>query len=938
VIIIQLIYNLSVLVALSVFSVFIETRFKRNELSGKLLQGILFGLTTIIGMIYPFKFAEGIIFDGRSIVISLCTLFFGPLSGIISALMAAIYRISIGGGGLLMGVFVIIESFLVGYFFYKVKNKDPEQRFTKIKLYQMGLIVHAFMLLLVILLPSKNIMDTYKAISFTVLGIYPLVTVLIGRILLDHEENVTSLKKLTESERKYQLLTEVAPVGIFRTDINGKTTYVNKRWSEISSLSFEEALQDNWMQAVHPDDKKFISADFEKALKEKRVAQNEYRFVRKDGSIAWVLGKAVPQLDSDGQIVGHIGTITDITESKNAARVIAQSERNYREIFNSTGEAIFIHEANTGKILDVNNAMLKMYGYDSKEEVINGNIGDLSADEAMYNEDVAQGYIKKTNEVDRLIFEWYARRKNGQKFWVEISLQKTEIGGKGRVLAVARDINERKNSEDALRKSEERFRNLFENNLAVMMLIDPDDQSIIDANKAAEKFYGWSISELKKMKVNQINTLSSSEIDLEINKARRLGRIHFEFKHRLADGSVRDVEIFSSKIVIEGKDYLYTIVHDITDKKSMEQKNLLLSRVIEQSSISVIITNPEAQIEYVNKGLIEKTGYSLEELLGQNPRILNSGQNPDKLYQEMWKALLSGNEWIGELLNKTKNGDLYWEKNTIFPIVNKEGVITHFVGLKEDITEKKNMLDDLIAAKDRAEHSERLKSEFLSQMSHEIRSPLNVTLNFANLLKDELENQLNDQQLDYFENIETAGKRLMRTVDLILNSSEMQVGTYEPIWTEFDIISDILLSTKSEYQNLASKKNLELKYESNIPNAIIRADKYSVYQIFVNLIDNAIKYTNKGSIAIKVEPALDNKIKITLEDTGIGMSQEYVENLFTPFMQEDRGYSRRFDGNGLGLALVKKYCDLNNAKIEVESKKDVGTKFSVYFELKSDWF
>jgi PAS domain S-box-containing protein len=440
------------------------------------------------------------------------------------------------------------------------------------------------------------------------------------------------------------------------------------------------------------------------------------------------------------------------------------------------------------------------------------------------------------------------------------------------------------------------------------------------------------------MKLNQINTLSPSQIDAEMLKARNLGRIHFEFKHRLSNGSERDVEIFASKIVIEGKDYLYSIVHDISDKRAIEQKNLLLSTVIEQSSISVIITNPDAQIEYVNKGLLERTGYSIDELLGQNPRIFSSGQNSVTLFKELWETILSGNEWRGEILNKNKSGDLYWDKATIFPIVNKDGVITHFVGLKEDITEKKKMLDDLIEAKERAEHSEKLKSEFLSQMSHEIRSPLNVTLNFASLLKEELEKQLNNQHLEYFENIEAAGKRLMRTVDLILNSSEMQVGTYEPIWTEFDIINEILLSTKNEYHNIASKKNLEFRYESNVPNAIIKGDKYSVYQIFVNLIDNAIKYTNHGYIALKVETVLDNKIKITLEDSGIGMSEEFIEILFEPFMQEDRGYSRRFDGNGLGLTLVKKYCDLNNAKIEVESKKDVGTKFSVYFELKSDWF
>ena len=198
-IIIELIYNLSVLVALSVLSGFIDVRFKRTTKTGQVFQGLLFGITAIIGMNYPFILIEGIIFDGRSIVISLCTLFFGPVSGIIASLLAFTYRNIIGGGGALMGSLVITSSFLIGFFFYHRRKKTFENNISKRHIYLFGLLVHAAMLLLVLALPSKDIINTYKVISLTVIGIYPLVTLIIGKILLDQEENQIFIEKLKES-------------------------------------------------------------------------------------------------------------------------------------------------------------------------------------------------------------------------------------------------------------------------------------------------------------------------------------------------------------------------------------------------------------------------------------------------------------------------------------------------------------------------------------------------------------------------------------------------------------------------------------------------------------------------------------------------------------------------------------------------------------------
>jgi len=254
--------------------------------------------------------------------------------------------------------------------------------------------------------------------------------------------------------------------------------------------------------------------------------------------------------------------------------------------------------------------------------------------------------------------------------------------------------------------------------------------------------------------------------------------------------------------------------------------------------------------------------------------------------------------------------------------------------LEEKVKERTKDLEktniELIAAKEKAELSDKLKTEFLNQMSHEIRSPMNAVLNFANLLKEEILEQLSPNLLECFEGIDSAGHRLIRTVDLILNVSEMQVGTYKPSFIEFDLLKDVVRKVKNENIKIIEEKGLTFNVFSAISETVIFGDNYSIYQIFVNLIENSIKYTKNGGISITVSKN-DPGIIVSIEDTGIGISEEFINVMYHSFMQEDRGISRRYEGNGLGLSLVKKYCDLNGIDISVQSEKGVGTKFTLSF-------
>lgn len=364
------------------------------------------------------------------------------------------------------------------------------------------------------------------------------------------------------------------------------------------------------------------------------------------------------------------------------------------------------------------------------------------------------------------------------------------------------------------------------------------------------------------------------------------------------------------------------------ERKRAEEDTIRLSRATIQSPASVVITDYNGTIEYVNPKFTEVTGYSLKEAVGQNPRIVKSGEHPEEFYKDMWETILSGKNWKGNFHNRKKNGELYWENAIISPIVNEDGKITHFVAIKEDITEKKKMLEELITAKEKAEASEKIKTEFLAQMSHEIRSPLNVILNFVSLIKEEVGDNANEDIQFGFESIDSSSKRIIRTIDLILNMTDLQTGAYETVIREFDAAKSLnLLAT--EYKHYAAVKNIELKQNFDFTTFNIRSDEYAFTQIFGNLIDNAIKYTKEGYVEVKALHRVDNKLIVSISDTGIGMSKEFLPKLFSTFTQEEQGYTRSYEGNGLGLALVKRYCDLINAEISVESEKGKGTTFSV---------
>ena len=296
-------------------------------------------------------------------------------------------------------------------------------------------------------------------------------------------------------------------------------------------------------------------------------------------------------------------------------------------------------------------------------------------------------------------------------------------------------------------------------------------------------------------------------------------------------------------------------------------------------------------------------------------------------------ALYKNKEFLPEYRIITSTGKTKYLKAYGQVYRDEKNKPIRMIGLNIDITDRKLMEIELEKAKEKAEQSDKLKSEFLAQMSHEIRTPVNNLLSFASLIREELEETLTEDVLESFKVMSNAGRRIIRTIDLILNMSEIQTKTYEPVYEEIDILEDILFEQRHEFKFIAKEKGLTFTIKNSAENTTIEGDRYTIGQIFNNLIDNAIKYTFKGSIEVSLYNK-NEQLLVDIKDTGIGISEEYSKNIFVPFTQEDSGYTRKYEGNGLGLALVKEYCRINFADISFVSKKEEGTTFTVGFKSK----
>ena len=370
-----------------------------------------------------------------------------------------------------------------------------------------------------------------------------------------------------------------------------------------------------------------------------------------------------------------------------------------------------------------------------------------------------------------------------------------------------------------------------------------------------------------------------------------------------------------------------------------------LSQATDQSPGMVLITDLSARIEYVNDAFVRTTGYSRDDVLGQNPRLLQSGKTPPGTYESMWRALGAGEVWTGQFHNRRKDGSEFIEVAIIAPMRQPNGLVTHYVATKQDITERlrqqeeldrhRHHLEDMVAqrtkellvAKEMADAANRAKSAFLANMSHEIRTPMNAILGFAHLMQRDQARERADPRLD---KISSAGRHLMKVINDILDFSKIEAGHLTLDISRFDL-GELLGQVAAMIGDAAHAKGLVVSLTFEGVPRLLLGDAGRLRQSLLNYANNAVKFTSHGSISLAArlikEDADGLLVRFEVTDTGVGITAQAKSQLFRPFEQADNSTTRNYGGTGLGLAITRRLATFMGGEADADSTPGAGSTF-----------
>jgi two-component system sensor histidine kinase/response regulator len=516
---------------------------------------------------------------------------------------------------------------------------------------------------------------------------------------------------------------------------------------------------------------------------------------------------------------------------------------------------------------------------------------------------------------------------------------------------VAWRLVERKRATAALRDSERNFRTLTEQVPAVIYRAALDEASTTTYISPAIQDFGYTPQEWLADASLWLDGLHPDDRDRVLAalaaSRRQGGALDLQYRMRTRQGEWRHLND-KAEIVrdAEGQPlYLQGLMVDVTARVHAEEELRKLSQAVEQGPNSVVITNLAAEIEYVNAAFVATTGYRREEVIGRNPRILQAGVARHDLHREMWAALVQGQPWKGEFHNRRKDGSEYVEFAHVVPIRQPDGRITHYVAVKEDITEKKRIgleldrhrrhLEDLVAertvqleeARQRAEAANLAKSAFLANMSHEIRTPMNAIVGLTYLLQQE---PLTPRQSERLGQVNASAQHLLSVITGILDLSKIEAGKVALEQTDFPL-ADVLDHVAGLIEPRARAKGLKVVVDRGGVPPWLHGDPSRLRQALLNYADNALKFTEQGRIRLGVRIAAEDAdgllLRFEVEDSGIGIPPEALPRLFKAFEQADPSTTRRYGGTGLGLAVARRLAVLMGGEAGADSVLGQGSLF-----------
>ena len=619
-----------------------------------------------------------------------------------------------------------------------------------------------------------------------------------------------------------------------------------------------------------------------------------------------------------------IASMRDISQRKRA-------EQQYRDIFDGALEGMY-RTSPQGKFLVANPALARMMGYESAEHLVS-TIGDLSKQVWSDPNDRARfaAILEKHGSVRG--FECQVKREDGSTFWLSVNGRRV-CGVDGTTAyydGFAADITERKRAETALRKSEEKFAKAFQCSPAIMVLVDVAEEGrIVDVNEAFELVNGYRREEVIGHTPNELGMwVDLGEYDESIKQFSATGRLrNFEHRVRKKTGEI-GIHLTSAEVVeLDGKPLVVSTSIDITQQKKTEEAMRSLVTAIEQCAETIVITDLEGTIKYCNTAFERTTGYSKEEAIGQNPRILKSGRQDTQFYERLWAAITSGNVWAGTLVNKKKDGSLYEEDATISPIRDSSGRITGFVAAKRDITEQRE-LEGLLRQAQKLESIGRLAGG----VAHDFNNLLTVINGYTGFLLKKLKGD--DPLRAYADEIKTAGERAASLTRQLLAFSRKQI--IEP--RVLNLNTTIQESAPMLQRLIGEDIALGTHLEGSLGQ--VMADPDQLHQVIMNLAVNArdampdggtldietmnVEFDEVGSVSLHHAVTPGRYVLMTVTDNGHGMDEAIRQQVFEPFFTT-KGVGK---GTGLGLATVYGIIRQSGGWIGVTSEVGVGTSFKI---------
>lgn len=620
-----------------------------------------------------------------------------------------------------------------------------------------------------------------------------------------------------------------------------------------------------------------------------------------------------------------------IIDRKHTEEQLIHSEKRFRRLVENAADAMLLFNGQ-GQFELVNEQACTSLGY-TKDELLQLSVSDIAS---QYTERTVLEITSGESAREWPITIATSHRcKDGSTFPVEVRVDRVETEGGQSFVALARDISERQKTEEATQQKA-MLGQIIENSLNEIYVFDVDTLLFTQVNKGARENLGYSLKELQRLTPIDIKpqfTLKRFEKAIQPLKDGEMEMLVIETVYQRKDGTKYPVEIHLQKTSTSDKQSFVAIVIDISQRKKLEEERRRLAAAIEQASETVLITDHTGKIQYVNSAFESLTGYSRQEVIGENPRILKSGEHDKGFYEKMWATLLRGDIWKGHLVNMKKDGSLFEEEATISPIQDKNGRITNFVAVKRDVSKEVSLEKQLRQA---------MKMEAIGTLAggiaHDFNNILAAILGYGEMAKAQL--PANGQIRSDIEQVIKAGNRAKELVKQILTFSRQGEEDFSPL--------KIQVIIKEALKLLRSSLPATIRIQENIDSDCrpVLVDPTQIHQVLLNLCTNA-KHAmdgNGGVLTVSLSerelsypgrmvgfPQLTSGFYLDLEirDTGDGMDALTKSKIFDPFFTtKEIG-----KGTGLGLAVVHGIIKQHQGEITVKSTLGEGTVFHVYLPL-----